>query len=94
VKTPPPEPDHVTIRDLPDGRIHVSLPLGAIRYLSLGPDRDEITIDRRVADELEGMLARHSMLRIHPMQGCNTSMACVMHNGCHRCQPETEEPRP
>lgn len=22
------------------------------------------------------------------MQGCNTSMACVMRNGCHRCRPE------
>ncbi|MFG3051837.1 hypothetical protein ACGFZP_12930 [Kitasatospora sp. NPDC048239] len=94
MKRPPSEPTFITVTDLPDGRVAISLQLGALRTFSLGPDRDEIVLDRRTADELEGMLARHSMRRIHPMQGCNTSMACVMHNGCHRCQPIAEEPQP
>jgi hypothetical protein len=92
VKTPPHEPSVITVTDLPDGRVSISLPVSAI---NTGSDAyPEIVVDRRIADELEGMLARLSMRRIHLMQGCNTSMACVMRNGCHRCQPETEEPLP
>ncbi|MFD7413499.1 hypothetical protein [Kitasatospora purpeofusca] len=92
MKTPPPEPSLVTVTDLPDGRVSICLPVAAISTFS--GDKPELVVDRRIADELEAMLARLSMLRVHPMEGCNTSMACVIHNGCRRCQPETEEPQP
>lgn len=89
MKLPPTEPTVVTITDLPGERVTIRLPAAAIRHWRLDSESCELTIDRRIADELEGMLVRHSMLREHPMQGCNTSMACVMRNGCPRCRPTT-----
>jgi hypothetical protein len=76
--------DNVVITDQPDGTALIWLP--DVAYLDTQGGPVELGLDREIAEQLRNALDQWLSRQDYPRQGCNTSMACVMRNGCHRCR--------
>jgi hypothetical protein len=75
----------VRVTDGRDGTAFIWLP--DVDYLDTQAGPVEVGLDRDIAEQLRDALDGWLIRQDHPMQGCNTSRACVMRNGCHRCRP-------
>lgn len=75
----------VRIHPQTDGTVLIWLP--GVAYLDTQAGPVEIGLDREIAEQLRDLLDGWLIGEQYPMEGCNTSIACVMHNGCHRCRP-------
>ncbi|BFP50054.1 hypothetical protein KCMC57_64220 (plasmid) [Kitasatospora sp. CMC57] len=86
----PTDPDNqVRITNGRDGTAFIWLP--DVDYLDTQAGPVELGLDHQIAEQLRDALDGWLIRQDHPMQGCNTSIACAMRNGCHRCQPREDK---
>lgn len=81
--------DQVSILESSPEGVRLLLPY--VDYLDTQAGPVELGLDVPTATSLRNALDRYLLRLVHPMEGCSTSIACVMHNGCHRCQPQPPE---
>lgn len=64
----------------------VRLLLPYVDYLDTQAGPVELGLDVPTATSLRDALDHYLLRLVHPMRGCNTSIACVQNNGCRRCR--------